>query len=367
MAQETDSPQQVSVSVKILEFQNSRDLQTGFSAYFNQRDVIRPYGRVSSNKGAITSADLTFPTSTAAGLSVFLDRISIAEGDIEVVLQALEDENRASILSRPKAMVPVAALDSGVPPTQLGTIQNVPFENTVVIGNTAVQVTEFRDTGVDLTLQVPQVYDEDGDWVSTMNDSFIRLVVKASVREEGQRVSIALDDQLAAGANFQQAQNAIRVPEFVSRSIETEVWVRNGQVLVLGGLYRNTKTKSLSTVPWLSQAEDVAVGLAETAIPGNFIGSPLTATLGNREVSEDRRELVFMIKANVWRPAFSIGEEMDFEDIEDEAPEEEEAKSPADIVTGIIGTITEVPKAVGEGITGGDNRSDVERSLGGEE
>jgi len=319
-----------------------------------------------SSSISILPADWTFPTSTAAGLSVFLDRISIAEGDIEMVLQALEDENRASILSRPKAMVPVAAADSGIPPTQLGTIQNVPFENTIVIGNTAVQVTEFRDTGVDLTLQVFQVYDEDGD-PDTKTDSFIELKVTASVREEGQRVSIALDDQLAAGTNFQQAQNAIRVPEFVSRSIETTVWVRNGQVLVLGGLYRNTKTKSLSTVPWLSQAEDVAVGLAERAVPGSFIGSPLSATIGNREVSEDRRELVFMIKADVWRPSYTIGETMDFDDIEAEEVEPEEEKSPTDIVTDIVDAITDVPKAVGEGISGGDTRTDIERSLGGEE
>ena len=337
-----DAPQQVDVSVKIIEFQSGKDVETGFSAYFAQRAANRHYGRVSSGPGAITSADLTFPTSTAAGITVFLDRISAWNyGDIEITLQALVDENRAYILSRPQALIPV-----GHPtPTNLGTVQKIPYENTVVVGNTPTQITAFRDTGVDLQLLSPQVYDVDGDW-TTRQDSYIQLNVTAAVKEEGQRVTVALDSNLAGG-NFAQAQNRITVPEFVSRSITTTVWVRDGQVLVLGGLYRNTSSRTLRSMPWLNQAEDVALGLAERAVPGNALGSPVSATLGNRRVSDSRRELVFMIKADVWYPAFTIFDEHGF----DPMAGEEGPRSPVAIVTEIVEALTGVPQAVGEGLS----------------
>jgi Flp pilus assembly secretin CpaC len=337
-----DAPEQVDVSVKIIEFQSGKDVETGFSAYFAQRAQMRPYGRVSSGPGAITSADLTFPSSTAAGITVFLDRISAWNyGDIEITLQALVDENRAYILSRPQALIPV-----GNPtPTNLGTVQKIPYEKTVVVGNTPTQITDFRNTGVDLQLSAPQVYDEDGNW-TTRQDSYIQLVVNAEVKEEGQRVTIALDSQLAGG-NFAQAQNRLTVPEFVSRSISTTVWVRDGQVLVLGGLYRNTGSRTLRTMPWLNQAEDVALGFAERAVPGNVLGSPVSSTLGNRRTSDSRRELVFMIKADVWYPAFTVFDEHGFDPFMDaEAP-----KSPVAIVTDIVEALTGVPQAVGEGLS----------------
>ena len=338
-----DAPEQVDVSVKIIEFQSGKDVETGFSAYFAQRAANRPYGRVSSGPGAITSADLTFPSSTAAGITVFLDRITAWDyGNIEITLQALVDENRAYILSRPQALIPVG---SGTP-TNLGTVQKIPYENTVVVGNTPTQITAFRDTGVDLQLEAPQVYDVDGDW-TTRNDSYIQLEVTAAVKEEGQRVTVALDANLAGG-NFAQAQNRITVPEFVSRSITTTVWVRDGQVLVLGGLFRNTGSRTLRTMPWLNQAENVTLGLAERAVPGNVLGSPVSSTLGNRRLSESRRELVFMIKADVWYPAFTVFDEHGFDPMamDDDAP-----KSPVSIVTDIVEAITGVPQAVGEGLS----------------
>ena len=101
--------QQVNVAVKIVEFQTTTGVETGLSAYFKQRNTPRPYGRVSSGNGAITSADITFPNTTNAGLTVFLDKITTHYGDIEMVLQALVDQNRAYILSRPKVMVLVGS------------------------------------------------------------------------------------------------------------------------------------------------------------------------------------------------------------------------------------------------------------------
>ncbi|MDK1021475.1 MAG: hypothetical protein QGD90_07550 [Candidatus Hydrogenedentes bacterium] len=320
----TQKPLQVIVSVKIIEFQTTKGVETGLSAYFTKVSRAKPFGQVSTSGSSINTADLTFPTSAAAGISVFLDRISLNEGEIEILLQALVNENRAFILSRPHAIVMVGEPTA----TIVQTTQEIPYESTVVVGNTAVQVTKFESTGVTLHITVPDIIDDDGDW-NTRNDTYVQLDVKASVQEEGQRIVIALDDQLAGGGDDDiPGRNLITVPEFISRSIATHVWVRDGQVLMLGGLYRNTESRNISTLPWLTQAEDVAVGFVEKVVSGSLSASPLSATVGSRDTLEGRRELVFLIKAEAWRPAFTIVDMLGFEERLDAAPR----RPPADLI-----------------------------------
>jgi len=347
-----EAPKQVNVSCKVVEFQTTKSVETGFSAFFARRNKERLYGRVTSGNGAIRTADLTFPTDSGTrleGLTVFLDNISTNYGDIEMVLQALVDENRAYILSRPKAMVMIGAERPG---TVIKTVREIPYEDTTVVGATVVQATSFRDTGVALTLKVPKVTDDDGNW-ATLEDTYINLEVAAEVKELGNRIVIALDDSLSGGTQ-------ITAPVFITRSIMTSVWVRHGQVLVLGGLYRNTRQKSLETVPWLTQAEDAAVGLAETFVPGNLIGAPISATVGHRETDEGRRELVFFIKSEVWRPSFLVADEHGFVGLEEDTSNK---VSPTGLLTDILEGVSEIPQSLGEAITGGPTEKGIEADL----
>lgn len=337
-------PEQVVVSVKIIEFQATKGVETGLSAFFS--DAGRgPAGEVLPADGGIGTVDLTFPTTTAAGITVFLDQISIGGGELEVILQALVDENRAFILSRPHAMVKVGAAT----PTIVETTQRIPYETTRVVGSTTVQVTEFEDTGVRLGVLVPEIIDDDGNW-NTHDDTYVRLAVHAEVKEEGQRIVIALDDQLATSSqSFSEGENAITVPEFISRSINTQVWVRHGQVLLLGGLYRNSESKSIATAPLVAQVENAAVGAIQGLASGNIGATPLSATLGSRKADETRRELVFLIKAEAWRPAFSISDELGF--VQQEA---NKRRSPADVIAdvaqGLVGIITPEDKNLERGM-----------------
>ncbi len=350
--------QQVNVAVKIVEFQTTTGVETGLSAYFKQRNTPRPYGRVSSGNGAITSADITFPNTTNAGLTVFLDNITTHYGDIEMVLQALVDQNRAYILSRPKVMVLVGS----EVPTIIETVQEIPYESTVVVGATVAQVTEFRPTGVNLNVKANQVVDDDGN-PNTTDDIYIKLTLSATVNEEGSRITIALDDLLASGGG---ASNAISVPEFISRSVSTTAWVRNGQVLILGGLYRNTKNKNLTTLPWLTQGEDFLNGVVQRVAPFSTPQVPLTAGIGNQAVEEGRRELVFLVKSELWRPAYTISDEFGF--LEEDAEEEkEEKKTPSDVITGVLEGISDVPKGIAEGLSGTTSDDEVTSALGGDE
>ncbi|NLN92776.1 MAG: hypothetical protein GX130_05620 [Candidatus Hydrogenedens sp.] len=329
-------PQQVNVSVKIIEFQTSKGSETGISAYFKQRIVPRPYGQVSTGPGIIEAASLAFPSRSTAGITLFLDQISTYYGDIEAILQALIDQNRAFILSQPKVMVSVGAAE----PTIIKTTQDVPYENTVVVGVNAVQTTAFRPTGVTLTVSALQVVDDDGN-PNTTHDQYIQLKLSAEINEVGQRITVALADSLSStGAVVSRSTNAISVPEFVSRSLDTTVWVPNGQVLILGGLYRNTKNKNVSSLPWLTQGEDMVNQALEKVSPFSETPDiPLTSALGSKRASEARRELVFMVKADIWRQAFTLSEGFGLPGEEEEGEEGDEDIVHPTPPSGFIGTL----------------------------
>ncbi|MCX8064947.1 MAG: type II and III secretion system protein [Candidatus Hydrogenedentes bacterium] len=327
--------QQVSVSVKIIEFQTHLGSETGLAGYFRQKADPRPYGRVSVGNPAITSADITFPTTGGPTITVFLDRMTSKWGDFEAILQALVNQNRAFILSKPRALVPVGAPT----PTVIQTVQEIPYENTVVVGVATQQVTEFKPTGVNLSVQANKVIDDDGD-PRTTEDIYIQLTLTAAITEEGQRLSVAIAGNTA---------NTITVPEFISRSITTTVWVRHGQVLILGGLYRNTRTRTSSTVPWLIQGEELANGLIQRVTPFKVPNIPLSSGVGNRKKEEGRRELVFLLKAELWKPSYTVAGQYGVPTSEEKKPTK---ISPTEIITNVIGGITEVPKGIAEGITG---------------
>ncbi len=352
--------QQVNVSVRIIEFQTTKGVETGLSAYFRQRNEPRPYGRAESGNGNVTTADLTFPTTTAAGITVFLDQLTTGYGDFELVLQALIDENRAFILSQPKALVQVGQ----EVPTVIQTVQDIPYETTTVVGATAVQTTSFRPTGVTLDVKANQVIDDDGN-PNTTNDTFMQLTLSAVVNEEGQRITVALDDLLASGGGVgAQTSNAISVPEFVSRSINTTVWMRHGQVLILGGLYRNTKTKDLETLPWLTQGEDLINGVVQRFVPLAMPQVPLSAGLGHQDSSESRRELVFLIKCKMWRPAFTVAEDFGFTEEEETQPLTKRL-SPTNMITGVLEEISDIPQGIAEELAGEEAKDEVTSNLGG--
>ncbi|HNR33632.1 MAG TPA: hypothetical protein PKO36_00535 [Candidatus Hydrogenedentes bacterium] len=350
-----DDVKQVNVSVKIVEFQTSKGSETGLSAYFKQRQRTNALGQVLTNLGYVRAADVTFPTNTTSAITVFLDQIRLPEDDMEMVLQALVHQDRAFILSQPKAMVTV-----GSPiPTTIQTTNRIPYQNTVVVGATAVQTTAFRDTGVSLTVQAPAIQDDDGN-PATTDDTYIQLLVSAAVNEQGQQITVALDDRVATGGIFGAATNAIKVPEFVSRSVATSVWVRHGQVLLLGGLYRNTKNKNLATLPWLTQGENSVLGVVDKVLPTKFLGTPLSSTLGNSTSQFSRRELVFLIKAELWRPAYTVVKELTPVGTGGDEPAKKKGT-----LSGVIQEISDIPKGLIEGKRDGSEKTDVQSNLGG--
>lgn len=345
-------PQEVKVSVKFIEFQSSKTGDMGLSAYFRRRSETA-WGKTTTPSG-ITTADVTFPKSNTLGINVFFDKLMGHYGDFELVLQGLVDQGRAFVLAKPQILVKVGA----AAPSVIETTNAVPYEETKVVGYTPQQVTSFTDTGVKFTANVVAVQDDDGK-PDTKENNFIQLKISAAVSEEGPRIPIGLDARLTS-----EAGNFLRVPQFYSRSIETTVWVREEQVLILGGLYFNRKSKDISTLPGLIQGEDYINATVQRFSPIKLPEIPLSSTLGKDKTDVQRRELVFALRADLWKPTQLVPK---VEGIEG-APGGEEAEKkkvrPADVITGVLQGIGGLPENVVQEISGEKKKEDVSESLG---
>lgn len=135
-------------------------------------------------------------------------------------LKALEEKNRARLLANPR-LVQIAGEE------QYGHIflgDQVPVKKTTITaaGN-AIQSIEYVDVGVFLNI-VPMTISEDGT---------IRLAIVVSA------TSIKGESQ--------------GFPIFTGRRASSEVYVKDGETLVIGGLIKEEDIKSLRKVPFISE------------------------------------------------------------------------------------------------------------------
>ncbi len=217
----TEEHLQVRIKAKIIEWKLDNALDYGISTLYTR------------NLGAgsiIESADLTFPTQTAIdrGVKLFFDSLNADSGAIELVLEALEEEGRIRVLSEPN----ITLVEGHAKPAKVSTGMKVPYETTQVAGATVVQVTDFRDTGITLTIEKVEV----------VNDDYVQMQMKATVAGLTGYVPIAID----------QDGNPISVPELSSRSLTNTILAKDRTPFIGGILKTTSRLKKEQGVPFLS-------------------------------------------------------------------------------------------------------------------
>lgn len=194
------------------------------------------------------------PTRNLPGFSYFLTGT-----DIRLALNALEQRTNVKVISAPKIMVlnnQTAALQVGdqVPITTAAASNLGGGSN----GNAIVNSIEYRDTGVILKV-TPRV-----------NASGLVLL------DISQEVS-----DVANRSGGTRAQN--QSPTISTRRVSTSIAAQDGQVLALGGLFRNSQSFGRNGIPILSR------------IP------VLGALFGDQANTQNRTELIVLIKPHVIR------------------------------------------------------------------
>lgn len=203
-------PQQVMVNSIIAEVALTDALQYGVEYFL---EVSAKAGEL----GLTGAAPL--PAAAAETGSIFF-----TGGDGLAVIQALDRESRAEILSQPRLVIQ----DRGVGSIQVGgevpTTRASEPAGTQTGGTTGIrQEIEYRETGVILSLE-PGI-NESGD-------------VRLKISQEVTNVVPTNDPNL---------------PAFTTRKVETTVVVPHGKTVLLGGIINNTATMNTGYIPFLGR------------------------------------------------------------------------------------------------------------------
>ena len=276
-------PLQVLIDATILEVQLSGALQYGLQWYFSHQ--------ISSDLGSAGFLGTTL-SATAAAAGGFTYVIQNSAKNLQIQLDALASSGKSKVLSSPSLMVlnnQKASIKVGNQvPILTGQALNT-GGNTNFVGSQSIQ---YKDIGVKLQVR-PRV--NAGGLVSM-------------------ELAQAVDDEVNGGS---PSPSGIQSPTFTQRTIESQVAVRSGETLVLGGLikegtnYTKAGIPLLSELPWLgslfgstvqSTVRDELVVLLTPRVVENSISS-------RQITNEYRRRLGSLYEQKPPSPASAIMEQ----------------------------------------------------------
>jgi type IV pilus assembly protein PilQ len=149
-------------------------------------------------------------------------KIGFIKNDVAMFLRVLDQVTDTTVLSNPRILV----LNRMASRVLVG--RRVGYLNTTSTDTATTQTVEFLDTGTQLHVR-PFVSD----------DGVIRLELKPQVSE-----AIVRDVRNSSGS-------VVTVPDEITNELTTNVIVRDGQTVVLGGLFRDKTQTTRRQVPFL--------------------------------------------------------------------------------------------------------------------
>lgn len=259
LAIDVHSPQ-VLVEAKIVEILLSDGMQRNFSFTFNESDTgLDGKGQktnLNSSMGMNTSVLGQKPSDTG-GTMDWYPWVSGTK-NMHMAIQWLLDAQDAKILSSPNLVVSRDSTASIV------TGQDIPIQTIQVVSGSTTTSTEFKRVGVILNV-TPKL----------INPDSVTLKVNPQVS------NVAQYKRISQGSTSSSDGISYEVPVISIRNIETDLTLRDGQIIMLGGLYSHTETMQQERVPFFSD------------IP--FIGEFFTSKSRSRELIQ----LIFFLKVNI--------------------------------------------------------------------
>jgi type IV pilus assembly protein PilQ len=186
-------------------------------------------------------------TSGAGGL-----KVGVVTDDFSVFLKLLDEVTDLSVLARPKIM----CLNRQRAEVLVGA--RVGYLSTTATQTTTTQTVQFLDTGIHLTFR---------PFISA--SGMIRMELSPSVSEASLRTV----------TDAQGLQ--VTIPDELTNEMTTNVRVKDGQTLVLGGLFRESTRVTQRQIPWLGDIPIVGM-----------------AFRGQDDVV-DRDEIIFLITPSI--------------------------------------------------------------------
>jgi general secretion pathway protein D len=205
---------QVLIRVLIAEVthENKADFGTDFSVL-----NLRPSGNGQKYGSTLGAAAAAVSSTTPPGMV-----ISLLESNVMATLQALAQQNRLDVLSRPYILTSDNQQANITVGSEVPFITSTNVDSTGGIHNTA----QYQNIGIILN-------------------------VTPHINPEGS-VSMDVSPQISAlTAQTVTIQNGVSLPVFDVRSAESYITVHDGQTVVIGGLMQDQKTESVNKIPLL--------------------------------------------------------------------------------------------------------------------
>ena len=204
-----------------------------FTDFFNPLAAVNDLIRGNNKPGARpTSPDQGFVPNNASVEAVTSTvgntagpgglKVGVIQGDVAVFLRVLDEVTDSTVLARPRVM----ALNRQRAQVLVG--DRIAYLSTTQTETSTTQAVQFLDTGIRLVFR---------PFISS--DGSIRMELYPSVSEARLRSSTGVRG------------TGQEIPDERTSEITTNVRMRDGQTLVLGGLFQEDTTISRSQVPWL--------------------------------------------------------------------------------------------------------------------
>lgn len=179
-------------------------------------------------------------------------KVGYVDGDFAAFLRVLDEVTDTTIIARPKV------LTLNRQPARVLVGERVGYLSSTTTQTGTTQTVEFLDTGTQLYFR---------PFVS--RDGLIRMELKPQVSEA------VIRDATDSGGS------SVTIPDETTNELTANVMVRDGQTIVLGGLFRERTQYTRRQVPWIAD------------IP--FVGNAFKG----REDTTDRAEIIFMITPTI--------------------------------------------------------------------
>ena len=256
---------QVVVEVKVVEVLFSDGMSRSLSAQFNDshrsKNALNEHGLLKST-GGMTNNSLSGSSETA-GLNLNWYPYVSGTKSLQTSFQWVLNGQDAKVLTSPNLVI------SRNEEASLSTGQDIPIQEMSTTSSGTNIATTFRRVGATLTL-TPMI----------INDNLVTLKVapEVSTVQQYQRINQGYDATTGEAISFQ-------VPVISIRNLETTLTLRDGEVIMMGGLYSNRSSMQEDRTPLLSD------------LP--YLGELFTSK--NRE--QEIVHLVFFMRVHILRPA----------------------------------------------------------------
>ena len=214
------TPRQVLVEVVIVDVQLSDDTEIGINwdLLSNENYDITYRQNFTSRLGSTAADADSISSASAFNTTGIGGDFSVISGTVRHVVSMLQQKRDVEILASPRAM-----MVSGQSAT-IKAVEEIPFlevSDTAAGGAGALTSTEFKEVGITLTVT---------STITDGNNIFLTLNAEQSVKT---------------------GESSTGVPIVDSRQVDTSLMLTDGQIIVMGGLRRQEKTKQVDQIPFL--------------------------------------------------------------------------------------------------------------------